>query len=290
MQLAGVRFNLWHKSHHLSTAWYLFWPQDQVVILTHPTQQEIVGKRPWRITPWLSIWIRTNFHEADCVFDSYSVAFLLLQSKWTVSHIYGTPTYHTWRTQKAQLYLSRSLWHPHYFQCPCSDCRVWVYIVSNHWDTSLTFGDDVCDHGIWAVSIEIKFPIGKERKRSCFLSGSWPITAMLWILSGCSPPDSIFKWLIFVESNLQRHLSFSPEQVPAFPEVAPLIIAQNRNPFKIFSFKKQLSVAFFSVCLANNDFRMLKAPAECTPSPLLLLLFKHYFSSLRVIDLGWRFA
>lgn len=32
MQLAGVGFNLWHTLHHLSTAWYLFWPQGRVVI------------------------------------------------------------------------------------------------------------------------------------------------------------------------------------------------------------------------------------------------------------------
>lgn len=101
MQLAGVRFNLWHKLHHLSTAQYLFWPQDRGLFFpsrylwTHPTQQEIVRKRPWRITAWLSIWIHTNCHEAHCVFDSYYVAFMLLSSKWTVSHIYGTPPYHT---------------------------------------------------------------------------------------------------------------------------------------------------------------------------------------------------
>lgn len=94
------------------------------------------------------------------------------------------------------------------FSVRVSDCRVEVYIVSNHRETSLTFGDDVCDRGIWALPTEIKFPIGKERKRSRFLPGSWPITGMLWILSGGSSPDSIFKWLSLVEFNLQRHLVF----------------------------------------------------------------------------------
>lgn len=35
-------------------------------------------------------------------------------------------------TLKAQLYLARSQWHPQYFQCPCSVCRVCVFIVSHH--------------------------------------------------------------------------------------------------------------------------------------------------------------
>lgn len=145
----------------------------------------------------------------------------------SVPHLWSTSIPHV-STQKAQLYLGWSLWHPHYFHCPCSDCRLWVYIVSNHRDTSLTFGDDVCDHGIWALPKEIKFPTGKERNRSRFLWGSWPITAMLWILSGSSPPDSIFKWL-FVEFSLQCHLSLSSEQVPAFPEVASLIIVCTKS-------------------------------------------------------------
>lgn len=104
---------------------------------TLPTQQEVAG---------------TSQPDSTYEVTHTQIVFLirtmmLLCLKRAVPHIYETPTSLTWRTQKAQLYLGWSPWHPHYFQCPCSDCRVWVYIVSNHRDTCLTFGNDACDHG-----------------------------------------------------------------------------------------------------------------------------------------------
>lgn len=76
------------------------------------------------------------------------------------------------------------------------------------------------------------------KKKNGLLSGSWQSVAMLWILSCCSLPDSIFKWLIFFCGfNLQCHLSFF--LAPAFPEVASLfIVCPKLEPIYNIFFKK----------------------------------------------------
>lgn len=99
------------------------------------------------------------------------------------------------RTQKAQLYLGWSLGHPHFSQCPRSDCRLRVYIVSNHRGTSLTFGDDGCDRGIRAVPMVIKSPMGEKKKKKSFL---------------LQPCCGLHFWRTYFELSSQRHLRTLP--------------------------------------------------------------------------------
>lgn len=280
MQLTGVMFNPWHKLHHLCPAWYLFWPQDWWLFFLFFSFQVLFNNR--------GLWVNgSGASHHDCPYESTQtvlkqivllvlVILALLVKMNSVLHRWNTYIPHTLRTQKAQLYFGRSLWHPYYFQCPCSDCRVWVYIVSNHRDTSLTFGDDVCDHGIWAVPVEITFPLGEERKRSRFLSGS-----RLSLPCGeldSSLPDFILNDLWFW-NVFQHHLFCVKSMYQPFPKVAILInVCKKLKPISN-SFFNQKKIKKCFGCLLHCVW--LTMTSECSKLGLnpLLLLFSFCFSS-----------